>query len=211
MAKGILARKVGMTQLFTEQGTVVPVTVLEADSCHVVQVKTAAADGYDAVQLGFGRRRPRRTTKPLLGHFKRAGTDPLTRLAEVREAGSPRLGSRVSVDLFAAGERVDVTGISKGKGFAGQHKRHNFGRGPVTHGSHNIKQPGSIGSTDAARVFRGLRMAGHLGAARSTVRHLEVVRVDSERNLLLVKGAVPGPRQSVLLVRDSARSGVLGE
>ncbi len=209
MSKGILARKVGMTQLFTEQGTVVPVTVLEAESCHVVQLKTTATDGYDAVQLGFGERRPRRTVKPLLGHFKRAGTEPLTHLAEVREAGSPPLGSRVSVDLFAPGERVDVTGISKGKGFAGQHKRHNFSRGPVTHGSHNIKQPGSIGSTDAARVFRGMRMAGHLGAARSTVRHLEVVRVDSERNLLLVKGAVPGPRQSVLLVRDSARTGVI--
>ena len=209
MSKGILARKVGMTQLFTEQGTVVPVTVLEADSCHVVQLKTTATDGYDAVQLGFGERRPRRTVKPLLGHFKRAGTEPLTHLVEVREAGSPQLGSRVSVDLFASGERVDVTGISKGKGFAGQHKRHNFSRGPVTHGSHNIKQPGSIGSTDAARVFRGMRMAGHLGAARSTVRHLEVVRVDSERNLLLIKGAVPGPRQSVLLVRDSARTGVI--
>lgn len=209
MSKGILARKLGMTQLFTEQGTVVPVTVLEADSCHVVQLKTTATDGYDAVQLGFGERRPRRTVKPLLGHFKRAGTEPLTHLVEVREAGSPQLGSRVSVDLFAPGERVDVTGISKGKGFAGQHKRHNFSRGPVTHGSHNIKQPGSIGSTDAARVFRGMRMAGHLGAARSTVRHLEVVRVDSERNLLLVKGAVPGPRQSVLLVRDSARTGVI--
>ncbi len=209
MSKGILARKLGMTQLFTEQGTVVPVTVLEAESCHVVQLKTIATDGYDAVQLGFGERRPRRTVKPLLGHFKRAGTEPLTHLVEVREAGSPQLGSRVSVDLFAPGERVDVTGISKGKGFAGQHKRHNFGRGPVTHGSHNIKQPGSIGSTDAARVFRGMRMAGHLGAARSTVRHLEVVRVDSERNLLLVKGAVPGPRQSVLLVRDSARTGVI--
>jgi large subunit ribosomal protein L3 len=209
MSKGILARKLGMTQLFTEQGTVVPVTVLEADSCHVVQLKTTATDGYDAVQLGFGERRPRRTVKPLLGHFKRAGTEPLTHLVEVREAGSPQLGSRVSVDLFASGERVDVTGISKGKGFAGQHKRHNFSRGPVTHGSHNIKQPGSIGSTDAARVFRGMRMAGHLGAARSTVRHLEVVRVDSERNLLLIKGAVPGPRQSVLLVRDSARTGVI--
>ncbi len=209
MSKGILARKVGMTQLFTEQGTVVPVTVLEAESCHVVQLKTTATDGYDAVQLGFGERRPRRTVKPLLGHFKRAGTEPLTHLVEVREAGSPQLGSRVSVDLFASGERVDVTGISKGKGFAGQHKRHNFSRGPVTHGSHNIKQPGSIGSTDAARVFRGMRMAGHLGAARSTVRHLEVVRVDSERNLLLIKGAVPGPRQSVLLVRDSARTGVI--
>jgi len=209
MSKGLLARKLGMTQLFTEQGTVVPVTVLEADSCHVVQLKTTAIDGYEAVQLGLGVRKPRRVNKPEAGHFKRAGTPPLAHLAEVRDAGSPAPGSRVSVDVFVAGERVDVTGISKGKGFAGQHKRHNFGRGPVTHGSHNIKQPGSIGSTDAARVFKGLRMAGHLGAARATVRHLEVIRVDAERNLLLVRGAVPGYRDQVVLVRDSARSGVL--
>jgi large subunit ribosomal protein L3 len=209
MSKGLLARKLGMTQLFTERGTVVAVTVLEADSCHVVQLKSTAVDGYDAVQLGFGERPARRTIKPQAGHFRRAGTPPLRRLAEVRAAGSPTLGSRVSVEVFQAGERVDVTGISKGKGFAGQHKRHNFGRGPVTHGSHNIKQPGSIGSTDAARVFRGVRMAGHLGSARATVRHLEVVRVDAERNLLLVRGAVPGPRDSVVLVRDSARSGAL--
>jgi large subunit ribosomal protein L3 len=209
VAKGLLARKVGMTQLFTEQGTVVPVTVLEADSCHVVQLKTAAGEGYDAVQLGFGVRSPRRTVKPQAGHFKRAGTPPLAHLAEVRDAGTPAVGGRVGVDVFSPGERVDVTGTSKGKGFAGQHKRHHFGRGPVTHGSHNIKQPGSIGSTDAARTFRGLRMAGHLGAARATVRNLEVVRVDRERNLLLVRGAVPGHRDAVVLVRDSAREGTL--
>jgi len=198
-----------MTQLFTEQGTVVPVTVLEADSCHVVQVKTTATDGYEAVQLGLGVRKPRRTNKPQAGHFKRAGTPALSHLAEVRDAGTPAPGSRLSVSLFEAGERVDVTGITQGKGFAGQHKRHNFSRGPVTHGSHNIKQPGSIGSTDAARVFKGLRMAGHLGASRATVMRLEVVRVDAERNLLLVRGAVPGHRDSVVLVRDSARSGVV--
>ncbi len=209
MSKGLLARKLGMTQLFTAQGTVVPVTVLEADSCHVVQVKTTATDGYEAVQLGLGVRRPRRTNKPQAGHFKRAGTPALSHLAEVRDAGTPAPGSRLSVSLFEAGERVDVTGIAQGKGFAGQHKRHNFSRGPVTHGSHNIKQPGSIGSTDAARVFKGLRMAGHLGASRATVMRLEVVRVDAERNLLLVRGAVPGHRDSVVLVRDSARSGVV--
>ena len=209
MSKGILARKLGMTQLFTERGTVVPVTVLEAGSCHVVQVKSAAVDGYEAVQLGFGVRSAKRTVKPMAGHFKRAGTAPLSHLAEVRDAGTPAAGARLSVDLFQVGERVDVTGTSQGKGFAGQHKRHNFGRGPVSHGSHNIKQPGSIGSTDAARVFRGLRMAGHLGAARATVRNLEVIRVDPERNLLLVKGAVPGHRDAVVMVRDSARTGVV--
>jgi large subunit ribosomal protein L3 len=188
---------------------VVSVTVLEADSCHVVQVKTPGVDGYDAVQLGFGEKKPRRTTKPEAGHFKRAGTPPLAHLAEVRDAGSPAVGTRLSVSLFEAGERVDVTGITQGKGFAGQHKRHNFHRGPVSHGSHNIKQAGSIGSTDAARVFKGLKMAGHLGASRATVLRLEVVRVDPERNLLLVRGAVPGHRDSVVLVRDSERSGAL--
>src|SRR4029077_12014402 len=120
------------------------------------------------------------------------------------------VGSRISVDIFSAGQRVDVTGVSKGKGFAGQHKRHNFKRGPVTHGSHNIKQPGSIGSTDAARVFRGVRMAGQLGAARATVRNLEVIRVDLDRNLLLVKGAVPGHKNAVVMVRDSDRAAVIG-
>ncbi|MBV8301079.1 MAG: 50S ribosomal protein L3 [Candidatus Dormibacteraeota bacterium] len=208
--KGLLARKVGMTQVFTERGTVVPVTVLEADSCTVVQRKTVAVDGYEAAQLGFGSRRPRHTPKPLLGHFKRAGLQPQRTLIELRDPGDVEAGSHVSVDIFTAGQRIDVVGISKGKGFAGQHKRHNFDRGPVSHGSHNIKQPGSIGSTDAARVFRGLRMAGHLGAQRATVRNLEVVRVDTDRNLLLVKGAVPGHRNAVLLVRDSDRSATLG-
>ena len=199
-----------MTQLFTDRGTAVAVTVLEADSCHVVQHKTVAVDGYEALQLGFGERSPKRTIKPMQGHFKRAGTPPLTTLKELRDAGELKLGSRVTVDIFSSGQRVDVSGISQGKGFSGTHKRHNFRRGPYTHGSHNIKQPGSIGSTDAARVFRGLRMAGHLGAQEATARNLEVFRVDAERNLLLVKGAVPGHRNSVVLVRDTDRSARLG-
>ena len=209
MSPGILGRKIGMTQVFRPDGQVVPVTLLKAGPCMVVQRKTPTIDGYDAVQLGFGEKKPRRTTKPEAGHFKRAGTPPLAHLAEVRDAGSPAVGTRLSVSLFEAGERVDVTGITQGKGFAGQHKRHNFHRGPVSHGSHNIKQAGSIGSTDAARVFKGLKMAGHLGASRATVLRLEVVRVDPERNLLLVRGAVPGHRDSVVLVRDSERSGAL--
>ena len=155
-------------------------------------------------------RSPKRTIKPMQGHFKRAGTPPLTTLKELRDAGELKLGSRVTVDIFSSGQRVDVSGISQGKGFSGTHKRHNFKRGPYTHGSHNIKQPGSIGSTDAARVFRGLRMAGHLGAQEATARNLEVFRVDAERNLLLVKGAVPGHRNSVVLVRDTDRSARLG-
>jgi len=204
MSRGLLARKVGMTQIFTERGTVVPVTVLEAEGCRVVQRKTVAVDGYDAVQLGFGERRARSTPKPLAGHFKRAGTPPARTLRELRNPETDvDLGAKLEVSMFSAGELVDVIGVSKGKGFAGQHKRHNFHRGPVTHGSHNIKQAGSIGSTDAARVFKGLRMAGHLGASRATVRHLEVVRVDAARNLLLVKGAVPGHANAVVMVRES--------
>jgi large subunit ribosomal protein L3 len=204
--KGILARKVGMTQLFTERGTVVPVTVLEAGPCRVVQRKTTAVDGYEAVQIGFREERPRRTVKPLAGHFKRAGLKPMKDLAELRDAGELELGATLTVDsVFTPGEQVDVTGTSKGKGFAGQHKRHHFGRGPVTHGSHNIKQPGSVGSVDAARTWRGLKMAGQLGNARRTVRGLEVVRVDAERNLLLVKGSVPGHRNAVVLVRAHDR------
>ena len=206
MSKGILARKVGMTQLFTERGTVVPVTVLEAGPCRVVQRKTTAVDGYDAVQIGFGERKAKRTPKPLGGHFKHAGLRPMQNLAELRDAGDLELGATITVDtVFTPGETVDVTGTSKGKGFAGQHKRHNFGRGPVTHGSHNIRQPGSVGSVDAARTWRGLKMAGQLGNTRRTVRGLEVVRVDAERNLLLVKGSVPGHRNAVVLVRSHER------
>jgi large subunit ribosomal protein L3 len=208
--KGILARKVGMTQLFTERGTVVPVTVLEAGPCRVVQRKTTAVDGYEAVQIGFGERKPRRTPKPMSGHFKRAGLRPMKELAELRDGGELELGATLTVDaVFVPGEQVDVTGVSKGKGFAGQHKRHNFGRGPVTHGSHNIRQPGSVGSVDAARTWKGMKMAGQLGNVRRTVRGLEVVRVDAERNLLLVKGSVPGHRNAVVLVRAHDREATL--
>jgi large subunit ribosomal protein L3 len=205
VSRGILARKVGMTQLFTERGTVVPVTVLEAGPCRVVQRKTTAVDGYEALQIGFGERPPKGTPKPLIGHLKRAGLRPLRTLVELRDAGEAGIGSEITAEIFSAGDRVDVTGVSKGKGFAGQHKRHNFGRGPVTHGSHNIRQPGSIGSVDAARTLRGVKMAGHLGASRSTVKGLEVVRVDAARNLLMLKGAVPGSRNGVVLIRDADR------
>ena len=205
MSRGILARKVGMTQLFTERGTVVPVTVLEAGPCRVVQRKTTAVDGYEALQIGFGERPPKGTPKPLIGHLKRAGLRPMRTLVELRDAGEAGIGSEITADIFSAGDRVDVTGVSKGKGFAGQHKRHNFGRGPVTHGSHNIRQPGSIGSVDAARTLRGVKMAGHLGASRSTVKGLEVVRVDAARNLLMLKGAVPGSRNGMVLIRDADR------
>jgi large subunit ribosomal protein L3 len=207
--RGLVARKLGMTQVFTERGTVVPVTVLDAGPCRVVQRKTAATDGYEAVQLGFGEVRPKRVNKPATGHFKRVGLKPMQTLRELRDAGDARVGDTVNVELFHVGQKVDVSGVSIGKGFAGQHKRHNFGRGPVTHGSHNIKQPGSIGSVDAARTLRGVRMAGQLGNVRTTVRGLEVVSVDPVRNLLLVKGAVPGHRNAVVLVRDQDREATL--
>ncbi|MDQ2960346.1 MAG: 50S ribosomal protein L3 [Candidatus Dormibacteraeota bacterium] len=205
MAKGLLARKVGMTQIFTERGTVVPVTVLESESCHVVQRKTTATDGYEGVQIGFGEQRPRRVNKPLSGHFRRAGVQPLRKLVELRDAGDVELGTRLQVDMFTAGQLVDVSGVSQGKGFSGTVKRHNFSRGPVSHGSMNTRQPGSIGSVDAARTFKGVKMSGQYGNVRRTVRHLEVVRVDAERNLLLVKGSVPGHRNSVVLIRPSDR------
>jgi large subunit ribosomal protein L3 len=207
--RGLLARKMGMTQIFTERGTVVPVTVLEAGPCRVVQRKTEATDGYDAVQIGFDEVRPKRANKPSTGHFRRAGLKPMRTLTELRDAGDAQLGQTLTVELFEVGQKVDVSGVSIGKGFSGLHKRHNFGRGPVTHGSHNIRQPGSIGSVDAARTMRGLKMAGQHGNTRKTVRGLEIVSVDTARNLLLVKGAVPGHRNAIVLARDQDREATL--
>ncbi|TMD41107.1 MAG: 50S ribosomal protein L3 [Chloroflexi bacterium] len=206
--KGLLAKKIGMTQVFTEKGELLPVTVLEAGPCTVVGVRAVQKDGYGAVQLGFGTVKEKLVTKPQAGHYKKAGVAPHRHLREIRLKGDGNfeLGQALKVDLFKAGELVDVTGTSKGKGFSGQHKRHHFGRGPVTHGSHNIKQPGSIGSSSTpSRVYKGMRMAGQLGNAQRTTIHLKVVRVDVDRNLLLVNGDVPGHKNSVVLVRDSVR------
>jgi large subunit ribosomal protein L3 len=198
-----------MTQIFTERGTVVPVTVLESDTCHVVQRKTTAAEGYEALQIGFGEQSSKRVNKPLTGHYKRAGVRPLRKLVELRDAGEAALGTRLSVEMFTEGQLVDITGTSQGKGFAGTVKRHGFSRGPVSHGSMNTRQPGSIGSVDAARTFKGIKMSGHYGHVRRTVRHLEVVRVDGERNLLLIKGSVPGHKNGVVLIRPSDREETL--
>jgi len=206
--KGLLAKKIGMTQVFTEKGELLPVTVLEAGPCTVVALRATQKDGYGAVQLGFGEVKETRLTKAEAGHFKKAGVGTHRHLREVRLKGdaSYEIGQALKADVFSAGEWVDVTGISKGKGFSGQHKRHHFGRGPVTHGSHNIKQPGSIGSSSTpSRVYKGMRMAGQLGNAQRTTRHLKIVRVDLDRNLLLINGDVPGHKNSVVLVRDSAR------
>ncbi|TMD12739.1 MAG: 50S ribosomal protein L3 [Chloroflexi bacterium] len=204
--KGLIARKVGMTQVFSEKGELVPVTVLEAGPCVVVQRRSTQREGYEAVQLGFSPLEEKRLSRPRAGHFKKAGVAVHRYLREVRiPADAPfEVGQALKADLFKAGELIDVTGIAKGKGFAGQHKRHHFGRGPVTHGSHNIKQPGSIGSSSTpSRVYKGMRMAGHLGSSQRTTRNLQVVRVDLERNLLLVNGDVPGHPDSVVLIRDA--------
>ncbi|MGC2191832.1 MAG: 50S ribosomal protein L3 [Candidatus Dormiibacterota bacterium] len=202
MARSLLARKLGMTQLFAEDGRCFGVTVLEAGPCPVVQVKDLAKEGYQAAQIGFAPMR-KRVTKPIRGHYEAADLEPHRHSAEVKGLGEVTVGQVLTVEGFEAGGLVDVTGVSKGKGFAGQHKRHNFGRGPVTHGSHNIRQAGSVGSVDAARTWRGLKMAGHMGDARTTVQRLELLRVDLERNLLLVKGAVPGAKNGILLVTES--------
>ncbi|MHB1500868.1 MAG: 50S ribosomal protein L3 [Candidatus Dormibacteria bacterium] len=202
MTKSLLARKLGMAQVFADDGRCYGVTVLEAGPCPVVQVKSRAVDGYDAVQVGFGSK-PKHLNRPLKGHYDVAGLEPQRHLREFRDAPEAAVGEVLTVAGFEPGQRVDVTGVSKGKGFAGQHKRHHFGRGPVTHGSHNVRQPGSVGSVDAARTFRGLPMAGHMGDARATVQRLEVFRVDQERNLLLVKGAVPGATGGLLMVSES--------
>jgi large subunit ribosomal protein L3 len=206
MAKALLARKVGMMQRFTERGTVVPVTVLHSDSCRVVQRKTVAVEGYDAVQLGFGEVKHARMNKPERGHFKHAGVEPTRTLIEVRDPGEITVGTALGVDLFEVGDIVDVIGTSKGKGFAGTIKLHNFSRGPKTHGSMNYRQPGSIGSVDAARTFKGMKMAAHMGDVRRTVRKLEIIEVDAKRGLILIKGAVPGPKNGTVLIRATDKS-----
>jgi len=200
----IIGRKVGMTQVFTEDGTRVPVTVIEAPPCKVTAIRTADRDGYSAVQLAGIETAERKLTRPELGHLKKAGAPPMKRLVEFRDEPDPReIGDDVTVQEFEAGQRVKVSGTAIGKGFQGTIKRHNFGRGPVSHGSHNVRAPGSIGaSADPARVFKGVKMPGRMGGRRVTQRGLEVFEVDAERNLLLLRGAVPGPKGGVVEVRS---------
>jgi len=202
-AKGLLARKLGMAQVFNADGTLSAVTVLEAGPCRVLGLRTQEKDGYVAVRLAFEPVAAKRLTKPVLGEFKKAGVEPARHVVEVRDFNGLEAGQELKCDIFAEGERVDVIGTSKGKGFQGMVKRHRFSRGPESHGSMNVRQPGSIGATDAARVFKGVKMAGHMGAARTTVQDLRVVRVDSGRNLLLLNGSVPGPSGAVVMVRAS--------
>jgi large subunit ribosomal protein L3 len=199
----ILAKKLGMTQRFGEGGRVERVTVLEAGPCPVTAIRTFERDGYEAVQLAFDRCREKALSQPELGHLRKANASPHRHLAEFRdEAGELKVGQTVHVDVFSAGDRVKVSGVSKGKGFQGTVKRHNFKRGPASHGSHNIRAPGSIGaSATPSRVVKGLRGAGRMGGGRVTQRGLTVVEVIPDRNLLLVRGAVPGPRGGTVEVR----------
>jgi large subunit ribosomal protein L3 len=204
----IIGKKLGMTQIFREDGTRVPVTVIEAGPCPVTAVRARERDGYAAVQLGFGEVDERKLTKGQLGHLRKAKAPPLRALIEFRDEDlgadeGPKVGEVARVDQFEAGQRVKVSGVAIGKGFQGTIKRHNFSRGPMSHGSHNVRAPGAIGaSADPARVFKGLRMPGRMGGGRITQRRLEVVDVDPERNLLLVRGAVPGPKNGTVEVRS---------
>lgn len=210
--KSILGKKVGMTQVFDEQGQVTPVTIIEAGPCFVAQVKQAGRDGYSAVQLGFEETKPKRLTNAQVQHLKKSNLPPLRYLREFRlgddETGSFQEGQRVTVDIFEVGELVDVTGTSKGKGFAGVMKRHHFAGGPITHGqSDRQRSPGSIGACKTpGRIMKGTRMAGRLGGDRVTVQGLKVVMVDPERNLLAVRGAVPGADNGLLLISQARKT-----
>ena len=209
MISGLIGKKVGMTQVIQADGTVVPVTVVQAGPCVVVQKKTVDKDGYEAVQLGFVEFiKPKRVTKGMTGHFKKAGTAPLRILREMRVEGedSPKAGDKVLCDIFTAQERIHVIGTSKGRGFAGLIKRHHFRGGRASHGSMFHRAPGSIGaSAFPSRVIKGMRMAGHLGNARVTVRNMRVERVDQENNLLYLRGAVPGPAGGYIVLEKSGR------
>ena len=212
MSKAILGRKLGMTQIFTEEGKVVPVTVVESGNNVVIQNKTVENDGYNAVQLGFGEVKEFKVNKPMKGHFAKAGVAPVKFVREMRleNASEYNVGDTIGVDIFSAGELVDVTGTSKGKGFAGGIKRHNFARGPMGHGSKSHREPGSTGamiSGHGGRVLKGKKLPGHMGSEKVTVQRLTVVRVDADRNLLLIKGAIPGPKKGLVVVKSTVKPG----
>ena len=208
MAKGILGRKVGMTQIFSAQGELIPVTVIEAEANIVLQVKTAETDGYQAVQLGFCDKKESRATKPEAGHAAKANTNPKRFVKEIagEEMNCFKAGDEVKVNIFTEGEIVDVTGTSKGKGYAGVIKRHNFHRGPMAHGSGYHRGTGSMGSIDAARIKKGKKLAGRLGGETTTVQNLEVVKVDVEKNIILIKGNVPGAKKSFVMIKNASKA-----
>ncbi len=210
MKKAILATKVGMTQIFNEDGVLTPVTVLQAGPCVVTQVKTVAKDGYSAVQVGFVDKREKLVAKPQKGAFDKAGVSYKRYVRELKldNAESYEVKQEIKADMFAAGDKVDATAISKGKGFQGAIKRHGQSRGPMAHGSKYHRHAGSNGAcSDPSKVFKGKRMAGHMGHKQITVQNLEVVRVDAENNLILVKGAVPGPKKALVTVKSTVKSG----
>ncbi len=203
--KGLVARKLGMTQLFNADGTTSAVTVLEAGPCRVLGLRTTEKDGYSAAQIAFEAMPEKKATKAIAGVYKKAGLDPHRHVIEIRGYEGLEAGQELKAEIFAAGELVDVTATSKGKGFQGLIKRHKFSRGPESHGSMNVRQPGAIGATDAARVFKGVKMSGQMGNVRTTARAYKVVRVDPERNLILLKGGVPGAKGALVLVKQSTK------
>ncbi len=207
MKKAIIAKKVGMTQIFSPEGVIVPVTVLQAGPCAVTQVKTVETDGYNAVQLAFGEIKEKNVTKPLKGHFEKANTAPLRRLKEFKlEDSALNLGDIVKADVFEDGDKVDIHGVSKGKGFQGVIKRYGQHRGPMAHGSKYHRAVGSNGaSSDPSRVFKGKKLPGHMGNVNCTIQNLSVVKVDAENNMILIKGAVPGSNGSVVYITDAVK------
>lgn len=209
MKKAIIAKKVGMTQIFAEDGALIPVTVLEAGPCTVAQVKTVENDGYSSIQIGFVDKKEKHTTKPLQGHFEKAGVDFKKYLKEFRleNAADFQVGQEIKADMFEAGDKIDVTGVSKGKGFQGAIKRHNQSRGPMAHGSKYHRAAGSMGGASfPGKVFKGKKLPGHMGAEQVTVQNLEVVKIDAENNLILVKGAVPGPKKTIVTIKNSVKA-----
>ncbi|MGO0058746.1 50S ribosomal protein L3 [Brevibacillus fluminis] len=208
MTKGILGKKLGMTQVFAPNGTAIAVTVIEAGPCVVLQKKDADNDGYEAIQLGFEDKKDHRANKPEKGHAAKANTAPKRFVREIRgvDLASYEVGQELKADVFAEGEIVDVAGVTKGKGFAGAIKRHNQARGPMAHGSRYHRGPGSLGSINPGRVFKGQTLPGQMGGDNVTIQNLEVVKVDTDRNLILVKGSVPGPKNSLVVVRTAVKS-----
>ncbi len=210
MKKGIIGKKIGMTQIFDEKGNVIPVTVIEAGPCVVAQVKTTQTDGYNAIQLGFGEIKDKHINKPEAGHFAKAKLANKKHLREFRleDISSYKVGDEVKADVFEAGEKIDVQGISKGKGFQGVIKRHGQHRGPMGHGSMYHRRPGSMGPTSTpGRVFKGKKLPGHMGRTTITIQNLDVVRVDMDKNVLLIKGSVPGPKGAILKIKSSVKAG----
>lgn len=209
MEKGILAKKIGMTRIFDEEGRFIPVTVLEAGPCTVLLKKATEKDGYQAIQIGFKPAKKNKLTKPLAGYFAQADVAPLKYIRELRMLNTDdyKVGQEIKADIFKAGDYVDITGTSKGKGFAGSIKKFGQARGPKTHGSRYHRGPGSLGAVGPARVFKGRKLPGRMGGEKVTVQKLKVVKVDAGKNLLLVKGAVPGPRNVLLVIKNSVKAG----